>query len=75
MAKSQLKMVTGDAVGAENLAQQAMKTAPTENLKIVLEAIKSSSEAKDEATSKSTMAKSAKASILAQPYIPLDEEL
>lgn len=75
MAKSQLKMVAGDAVGAENLAQQAMKTAPTENLKIVLEAIKSSSEAKDEATSKSTMAKSAKASILAQPYIPLDEEL
>lgn len=75
MAKSQLKMVTGDSVGAEGLAQQAVKSAPTENLKIVLEAIKSSPEVKAEASSKSTMAKSAKASILAQPYIPLDEEL
>lgn len=75
MAKSQLKRVAGDAAGAENLAQQAMKSAPTENLKIVLEAIKSSSEVKAEASSKSTMAKSANASIWAQPYIPLDEEL
>lgn len=75
MAKSQLKMVTGDSAGAEDFARQAINSAPTENLKIVLEAIKSSPEVKAEPSSKSTMAKSAKATVLAQPYIPLDEEL
>nr|WP_140422097.1 hypothetical protein [Pseudomonas sp. A46] len=75
MSKSQVRRLAGDENGAVILSAEAIKIAPTESLKIVLEEMDSVSAGRVKVPVTEMSGRSVRGSVLSQPYIPLDEEM
>ncbi|CAD5107430.1 hypothetical protein PSEWESI4_01703 [Pseudomonas carbonaria] len=75
MAQSQARRYQGDDVGADYMAEEAIRKSPTESLKIVMQQIHEASKTATSLQRKSHKDDSGKHNLLNQIYIPLDEDI